>query len=194
MAPPLSSYDTTDLVARMRTGDAAAFRRLFEEWFQSLATLAYHYTGSLDAADDVVQDAFVTFWNDRTQWQWTGDAYGYLQLLVRRKAIDQLRRAGTEARHHAASHDEGRSPASGAPIPAADVELMRRELWAAVSAAVRRLPPRVRAVAILRWFEGVGRAEAADALGVSVRTVDAQLVTAVKSVRDWLTRHGYDRE
>jgi RNA polymerase sigma-70 factor (ECF subfamily) len=186
----LTDTEAAELVARMRAGDSVAFRHLFEAWFPGLVTLAYHYTGSSDTAHDIAQEAFVEFWNGRVDWRWTGSALGYLQLVVRRKSLKVLRRFDLETRRGTEFFAESISPTSAAADIPNDERIIRQELWEAVAAAVRRLPPRTRAVAVLRWFEGKDRGETAQELGVSVRTVDAQLIAAAKGVRLWLERKG----
>jgi RNA polymerase sigma-70 factor (ECF subfamily) len=175
----------------MQAGDEEAFRRLFEAWFPPLVTLVYHYIRSVDAANDVVQDVFAKFWNDRLAWQWEGSAFGYLQLVARRRALNVVRRTRLEAKQGAVFAAEGVSPASGYLGESGEERVLHGELWSIVSEAIAQLPPRTRAVAILRWFEGVGRQEAAAELGVSVRTVDVQLGTAAKAVRIWLQQRGF---
>ncbi|HXC25584.1 MAG TPA: sigma-70 family RNA polymerase sigma factor [Gemmatimonadaceae bacterium] len=189
--PALSDSEAAGLVARVRLGDEEAFRRLFEAWFPLLVTLVYHYIRSADAAHDVVQDVFVKFWNDRLSWQWEGSAFGYLQLVARRQALNVVRRARLEAKHGELFVAEGVSPASGHVEESGEERVLHGELWSVVSEAIAQLPPRTRAVAILRWFEGLGRQEAAAELGVSVRTVDVQLGAAAKAVRIWLQQHGF---
>jgi len=180
-------------VAHVRADDARAaesFRQLFERWYPTLVTLAYHYVRSTDVANDVAQDAFVAWWNERTRWSWEGSAFGYLQLVVRRGALKVLRRTELERRHGAAFAAVGADPATGVAGDVPDRQVVRNELWHHVARCMAELPPRMRAVAVLRWFEGVGRTEAASALGVSVRTIDAQFVAAGKSVRACLQAHG----
>lgn len=187
----LTDAEVVTLVAKVRAGDVDVFRRLFGIWFPPLVALAYHYVHSTDTANDIVQEVFVEFWNNRERWEWTGSAFGYLQLVVRRRALNVLRHQQVERRHSAAFVAGGVSPASGSLGESSDVALARRELWDAVIAAIQRLPVRMRAVAMLRWIEGIGRSETAEALGVSVRTVDAHLVAAAKMVRRWLEDEGH---
>jgi RNA polymerase sigma factor (sigma-70 family) len=111
-------------------------------------------------------------------------------MLVRRRSIDELRRATTEHHWQEDFTTAGVTPAASLPLPDALANLEHQELSTLIAAAVATLSPRVRAVATLRWYERLSRTEAADLLGVSVRTVDAQLAKAASAVRAYLRSHG----
>ena len=62
-------------------------------------------------------------------------------------------------------------------IPA-DVQAADRAELARVTAAISRLPSRLREALVLRTIDGLGQAEAADVLGVSEKTVETRLYRA----------------
>jgi RNA polymerase sigma-70 factor (ECF subfamily) len=174
----------------MREGDRHAFEQLFFAYVLPLTKLAFQYVQSSDIADDIVQDAFVSLWNEVQTNPFTQRPFIYLQMLVRRRSIDELRRAGAERRWQSAFAASETSPASSAPTPDALAILEQHELDTLIADAVAALPPRVRVVATLRWYERLSRTETAELLGVSVRTVDAQLVKAASTVRAFLRARG----
>ena len=63
---------------------------------------------------------------------------------------------------------------------------VRDELWRALS----ELPPRMRAVVVLRWVEDLSEAQTAHALGCSVGTVKSQSSRALARLRTVLDRGG----
>ncbi len=58
-------------------------------------------------------------------------------------------------------------------------------MWSVVST----LPPKARAVVVLRYYEGITESETADVLGVSVGTVKSQGSRAIRLLRDRTPGH-----
>lgn len=139
----------------------------------SLLRTAYLLTGDRHTAEDVLQTALAKLYLawDKVDDRSAVDAY------VRRIMVNEnnsLWRKPWKKREHAievlpdTSHvdeyDEGRSAA----------------LWA----VVQSLPPKARAVVVLRFYEQLSEAETADVLGISVGTVKSQCSRAVAALRE----------
>jgi RNA polymerase sigma-70 factor (sigma-E family) len=135
------------------------FREFFAAEFGRLRGLGYLLTGDWAQAEELAQDALV-----RTYWAWSRvrgherpGAYARKVLVNRHRSL--LRRAVLEARH------ARRSRAEEAYQP--DLGEDGLVLWA----AVRRLPPRQRAVLVLRYHEDLAEAEVARLLRLPLGTV-----------------------
>ena len=139
----------------------------------ALLRTAYLLTGDRHTAEDVLQTSLAKLYLawDKVQDRSSVDAY------VRRIMINEnnsLWRKPWKKREHAIdtlpdathldSYDEGRSKA----------------LWD----VVQSLPPKARAVVVLRFYEQLSEAETADVLGISVGTVKSQCSRAVAALRD----------
>ncbi len=190
MHSSFSDTDEADLVARIRRNDQAAFEELFLAYVLPLTKLAYQYVRSIDTADDIVQDAFVLLWNEIGHNSFTGRPFIFLQMIVRRRSIDELRRSNTESIWQSSFGAIDESPATSASFVDALTKLEQGELGRLIAEAVATLPPRNRAVATLRWYERASRTEVAEILGLSVKTVDAQLAKAARRVREYLELRG----
>lgn len=190
MYSSFSDKDEADLVARIRRNDQAAFEELFLAYALPLTKLAYQYVRSIDTADDIVQDAFVLFWNEIGHNSFTGRPFIFLQMIVRRRSIDELRRRNTESTWQRSFGAIDESPAASVSFVDSLTKLEQGELGRLIAEAVATLPPRNRAVATLRWYERASRTEVAEILGLSVKTVDAQLAKAARRVREYLQFRG----
>jgi len=173
------------LVARIRANDHSAFEALVVATARPLEAYARRFTRSGDAAQDLVQDVFARVWEQRAALAIRGSVRGYLYAAVRNRALDLRRRdAADEARLTLAGDDAplgmGRASAT------AEQELERREIAARVAAALETLPPRAREAALLRWVDGLSRAEVAGVMGVAVGTVKNHLLLAATTVRTLL--------
>jgi DNA-directed RNA polymerase specialized sigma24 family protein len=74
------------LVARVRTGDVAAFALLYERWYEPMRRLAATYVRS--EAQDIVQDVFLALWRGRASLRVRETLGAYLLAAVRHRAID----------------------------------------------------------------------------------------------------------
>ena len=64
-----------------------------------------------------------------------------------------------------------------------DVQMEHDEQVAALRSALTRLPPRMRLIATMRWYQRLSHAEIAEALGISPATVNNQLTGALRVLR-----------
>ena len=140
--------------------DEVEFREFFVDQYARLCWLGLLLTGDRAEAEELAQEALA-----RTWWRWVvrrpnnPAAYARRVLVNRRRSL--LRRAGVEARFLARARPEPVSPAG-------DEQAM--VLWQAVQA----LPPRQRAVLVLRFHEDLTEAEVARLLGLPLGTVKSR--------------------
>ena len=141
----------------------ASLSELFAEQYGAMVRLAWFMTGSNEVAEEVVQAAFLQV---HRRWDRIDRPVPYLRTAVVNGCHSHHRRRARE-----------RARAEG---PAADaVTAETRELLD----AVLRLPPRQRAVVVLRFYEDMSEAAIAQTLGCRVGTVKSALHRALASLR-----------
>jgi RNA polymerase sigma-70 factor, ECF subfamily len=180
------------LVALVRRGDAVAFDTIFRAYYNGLCEYARGVCGSLDAAEELVQDVFMWIWTHRDQWGVTGSVRGYLYGAVRNRALNVLRqdhRAGERWGASWSSESDHTIPGMGLGPRSTEQSVAASEIEAAVGRAIARLPRRCREVYTLRWYHDLSYVEIGQALGISPKTVDG---TTRRSVRGGGTRRGRD--
>jgi len=173
----------TALVQRIRDGDVAAFEELVLSLSRPLEAYAYRFSGSRDAAKDLIQDVFAHLWEGRATLVVRGSVRGYLYAAVRNRALDIRKRDHAEVARITAVSSFGVPAGMAESSYEADASLYDSEIAARVTAALDALPPRAREVALLRWRSGLGRAEIATVMGITISTVSNQLTLAARVVR-----------
>jgi RNA polymerase sigma-70 factor (ECF subfamily) len=176
----------TDHVDRIIAGDETAFTALFREYHPALCSFVYARVRSAAVAEELVMDVFLWLWRNHTRLKLTGTLRSYLFAACEHAAADHLRRRRVEANLVADIDAKVRPlPGLAAPrgTPADDAE--RAELASAITRAVDTLPDRCRAVFLL-WQQHLAYSEIAQALDISVKTVESQLARAVKPLREKL--------
>jgi RNA polymerase sigma-70 factor (ECF subfamily) len=170
-------------------GDAAAFHRLFTEYFTPLRGFVLSYVKDPAVAEELVQDLFCGLWRQREQWAPQGRIRHYLLAAARNRALSYLRHQRivdrTSQQWVAPRGSEGCPGMGGSPL-GPDQLLEAAELGEACRRAIHALPERRRLVVTLRWQHQLSHAEIARILGISVKGVEAQLSRALKSLRHLL--------
>ena len=80
------------LIFRCRNGSRAAFRHIYEKYESDLRTLAANLLDDKAAAEDVVQDVFVSFLKVMGRLELRSSLAGYLKTSVANRARDYLRK------------------------------------------------------------------------------------------------------
>ena len=164
------------LLERVRASDNVAFEQLFRRYAEPLYDCAYGYVGSRDAAQEVVQQLFVTLWERRRVWQVSGTVATYLYRAVRNSSLNALR--DNRRRIHLS---ERLSEA-----PGIEQELEAADLARAIARVVARLPERCREVFRLNRYHHLTYAEVAQVLNLSVKTVELHMARALRELRSRL--------
>src|SRR5229473_5875734 len=160
-------------------GSRDDFDRLYRDSYPRIYRTMLAVLGDPAAAEDCTQDAFVLAFRAWARWRPDAPAEAWLHRIAINVAVshqrkEKLRSIGAILRRF------GR-PASG---PDAAQVALDRDL----TAALRRLPPKLSAALVLRHYHGYNNREIAAAIGVSERTVNKRLRLAAESMRKLLTQ------
>jgi RNA polymerase sigma factor (sigma-70 family) len=128
-------------------------------------------TGRREAAEDLVQDAFVRLAPKIGRVE-PEAVWPYLRRIAVNLWKNRLRRLALEARHRDAEAQPSSDQSSD---------------WAAMWSAVQSLPPRMRATIVLRYYEDLTESDTARVLGCSIGTVKSQTSKALAKLERELT-------
>jgi RNA polymerase sigma-70 factor (sigma-E family) len=147
-------------------GIDALVSRLFEQEAANLVRLARFFVDDRDAAEDLVQEAFIRLARSVHRIEEGDRAPAYLRSIVLNLARDHNRRGLMSLRH--------RMRSDPAP-PALDEEIVDRDDHRRVIEALRALPLGQRNCLVLRYYLELSNPEIATTLGVSINTVKTQI-------------------
>jgi RNA polymerase sigma-70 factor (sigma-E family) len=148
-----------------------------------LVRTAYAVSGDRGLAEDAVQTAFAKAYRSWRRIARMAAPDAYLRRMVVNEVLSDRRLA--RRRHEVSSAEPPERPTAGI----ADDPLAHDAMWRAVST----LPPRQRAVLVLRYYEDLSEQQIAEALGCRPGTVKSQASAALASLRtrlDLPTRAG----
>jgi RNA polymerase sigma-70 factor (ECF subfamily) len=131
-----TSLADEDLMRLVQRGDARAFEAIYDRHGSAAFSLAYRIAGNRAAAEDIVQEAFLSVWRSSVRYQpERGNLRSWLLSVVHNRAIDFLRRSVSQTRHQVDA--EGIEERKAAP-ELTDVEAFRREEAQTVRSAASR--------------------------------------------------------
>ena len=182
----------TDLVARARLGDAAAFTALVNLYERKIFRLARHITQNLEDAEDVLQETFLRAYEHLKDFQGHSKFYTWLVRIAVNQALMKLRRQRAD-----------RTVSLDDPVDTGEDQVTREiavwdnpeqrysqeEIREILAKAVESLPPIFRTVFILRDIDELSTEETAAALNLSVPAVKTRLLRARLRLREKLTRY-----
>jgi RNA polymerase sigma-70 factor (sigma-E family) len=157
--------------------DDAGFREFVRGRFESLRALAFVTCGDWQSAEDAVSGALARLY---LKWDKVATPDAYARTMVVRAAIRETRRPWR--REHSAGDA---LPEVAAPDRAGDVDERLR-----LTAALRHVPARQRAVLVLRFLEGLSVEETAEVLGCRTGTVKSQSARGLEKLRAVLAAKG----
>ena len=176
--------DDRALVAEAQQGDRKAFRALVERHQQSVARTVVSMLGRSSDVDDVVQDVFIKCY--QTLGKFRGDASfsTYVKKIAMNKSLDVLRRRKRFLGRFLSRDDENLHLLE----PSDDIREVHEadERAKLVHHAIAQLPPKHRAVVVLRMIEGYSTEETAQMLDLAYGTVLSRLSRAQKKLEDLL--------
>jgi RNA polymerase sigma-70 factor, ECF subfamily len=177
--------DDGALVAAMRAGDESAFTTLTELYRRELQIHCYRMLGSLEDSEDLVQETFLRAWRKRASYAGRSSFRAWLYRIATNACLDALDRRPRDLRTARGDEVAWIQPYPDALLEGIatteaepDAALVSKEtIELAFLVAIQRLPPKQRAVLILR-----------DVLGWSAKETGALLETSVASVNSALQR------
>lgn len=161
--------------------DEQALGVLYDRYGGRALGLAYRVLGERGAAEDVVQEAFLSVWRRAVSYDTSrGSAQRWLLTIVHNRAIDRVRSKAGRAQTDTPLDLVDRVLTADDPWHEVDDLLQRDELRRWLS----NLPETLRRTLELAYFDGYMQREIADLMGVPVGTVKARTRTALRRVRE----------
>lgn len=161
----------------MKAGDESALEFFFKEYIELLYFRALGIVHDQLVAQDIIQEVFIKFWENRSRIEISFSVFAYLNQAVVNASKNYLEYASVRQRY-AKKYVEDFEEEEIA-YDAEELERLRRQLHQFIAC----LPDKCREIFVLACVEGLKYREVAERLGVSVNTVKTQVKVAYQRLR-----------
>lgn len=169
-------FNGTELVRRAKAGDGSAWEEIVTAFSRRIFNLAYRFTSSVDAAEDLTQEVFIRIYRTLDQYDAKqGDLANWLMRLARNLIIDDYRHRQRNPQNTMADTVDDHQYHLRAVGTSAHKEMERRELAAQVQEGINKLPPDLKTCVILRDIEELSYQEIVEALEIPEGTVKSRI-------------------
>ena len=168
-----------DLVVRCREGDRHAYHQLYKLYSRAMYNVGYRIVNNADEAKDVLQEAFISAFNNLALYRGDAAFGAWLKRIVVNKAINLVRRRKFERFPEHEGFDVKEETVvdelEGYPF---EIESVRK--------AIEQLPDGYRVVLSLYLLEGYDHGEIGEILGITESTSKSQFNRSKKKLKEIL--------
>jgi RNA polymerase sigma-70 factor (ECF subfamily) len=167
------------LQSQVAIGDTRAFRQIFDALFSNLTKFSFSFVHSKEAATEIVDELFVQLWIKRADIMKINDLRVYLYTATKNASLNYISKKAKQIEVE---------PYENLQVQMTDVVspeqiMITKEMLQKIKEAVDSLPPRCKLIFKFVREDGLSYSEVAEILGLSVKTIDAQMVIAVARIR-----------
>jgi len=173
-----------ELLALFRAGDQAAFRLIYERYWQLLYVAACKLVKDEDEAKDVVQEVFISLLGKGAELEISSSLPAYLYSAVRYKVFDHISRAKVRT-----DYLDSLNVFAAEAGTASDRALIEKEIHAEMEKEIQNLPAKMKEVFVLSRKAELSHKEIAEKLNISDKTVKKQISNAIKLLKPKFTNY-----
>jgi RNA polymerase sigma-70 factor (ECF subfamily) len=169
------------LLEKVRENDQSSFSVIFTGYYSDMVQFAGTFINDLDTCEDIVQNAFVDFWENRETLIILSSLKSYLLKMIQNRCIDWLRHMKIREQYNNYADHHLR-------LMENDTEnyILRSELEVNLEKALKLLPSEISFAFRLNRQEGLTYKEIAERENVSVRTIEMRISKALVLLREHL--------
>lgn len=161
------------------------FKNLFETQFERLCRISFRIVRDAETAKEVVQDVFVAYWEMKEKWPTIESPEAFITRMVYNRSINYKTRS-KDLRNIDVLESGLKLPFQIDPesiLQASQIEIV-------IAKVIEALPEKCRIIFLMSREDGKAYKEIAFTLGISVKTVEAQMGVALKRLRTALEEAG----
>ena len=167
------------LQSQVAVGDTRAFRQIFDALFSNLTKFSFSFVHSKEAATEIVDELFVQLWVKRDDIMKINDLRVYLYTATKNASLNYITKKAKQIELE---------PYENLQVQMTDVVspeqiMITKEMLQKIKEAIDSLPPRCKLIFKFVREDGLSYSEVAEILGLSIKTIDSQMVIAVARIR-----------
>jgi RNA polymerase sigma-70 factor, ECF subfamily len=171
------------LFEKIKTGDEKAFEALFRRYYSHLCLYATQILKNPSAAEEIVQELFVRFWEKKEETKIETSLKNYLFRAVKNHCLNYIKHNQIKREYSQKFLNENEPFSTEYDIES------QTELFRKIEESISALPEKRQKIFRLSRQEGLKYREIAEKMNISIKTVETQMGLAIKTLREKL--HNY---
>lgn len=169
----------------MKEGSSEAFQVLFDRYGPKIHRFSMGYLKSAQEAEEIVQEVFLKIWKVREELKSDKSLDSYVFTIAKNAILNTIRKSKNEQLYldYAKLH-----PGKNILL---DEELDFKELERAYKQSIEQLSPKRKTIFLLSREKNLSNAEIAQQLGISIKTVENQMTSALAQIKKELLSAGF---
>jgi len=167
-----------ELYLKLKGGDEEAFQTLFLKYYSAMCRFANQLLNDRELAEEIAQDMFVKIWEKRAFLNIETSVKHYFFRSVRNHCLNHIQHEKIK-KQYANKIMESAHQEINTEQYYLEIDLVKR-----IEKSIASLPPKRMEIFRLSREQGLKYKEIADKLGISVKTVEAQMGLALKYLRE----------
>ncbi|WP_405291804.1 RNA polymerase sigma factor [Algibacter sp. Ld11] len=167
-----------DAVKAFKEGDKKAFSYLFNLYYDRLVAYVIIYTHNKMSAEDIVQQTFVDLWKDREKLLEVKSPKNYLYAIAHNRYVDSMKKQKKQTKLLDSIYEKALRDRIEEDKEALDNRIKR------MNEIIESLPPKCKEILKMNKIQGIKYKEIAVKMGISIKTVEAQMRIAFQKIRE----------
>lgn len=169
------------IAEQIKKGDKNAFESLFKTYYSQLCAYANKFVTDIDDSEEIVQEMFYQVWQKREDLNILISLKSYLFRSVHNSCLNYLKHKNIQQKHVERSLYEQANQSYKFPDSIETSELQNK-----IRIAIEKLPTERKKIFLMIRYDSLKYSEVAAKLGISVKTVENQMGSALKFMREEL--------
>lgn len=174
---------SNDILNKIKSGEEASFEKVYRYYYPRLIYFAKQYVLDAEASKNIVQDVFTELWAKRITLHEDTNLQAWLFTVTKNKSLKTI--SQLKSRQNYDNYLKSRQlEVNFKSLSEFDTSnLVFEELQAQIQASIEKLTPACRKVFEMSRFEDKKNKEIAEELNLSVKTVEAQISKALRTLK-----------
>ena len=181
----LDRYKNIDLLEQLKKDSPFAFQILFDKYSQKIYHFSLSYLKDKEEAEEIVQEVFMKIWSSRDKLVDNPSFESFLFIIAKNAILNTIRKSNC---HQAYLNYSKLHPEKNILL---DEELDFNELKRAYQKSIEKLPPRRKEIFYLSREKNLSNVDIAKKMGISVKTVENQMTSALAEIKKNLRSLGF---
>jgi len=175
--------DPDSFAELLRKGDMIAYETLFRLYYNKLLHISKGYLGSIEDAEEIVQDVFLKVWEKKDNFDKIGNINNYLYTMTKNACLDQIKLEKVKNSFSKNYYEEKMAIRYQFIKDEAASSILESDLEKRILQGIELLPEKCKNVFIKSRVEGMKHSEIAQVLRISKRTVDNHISNALGQMK-----------